>query len=223
MPGTALTWDQTGDRYYHTGISKGVLFVQNDDGTYAEGVAWNGLTSVEEKPEGADAQDLWADNMKYASFRTAEEYKGTISAYQYPKEFEECDGSKEYAPGMVIGQQKRKPFAFCYRTEVGNDTAGESDDGYIIHIVYNATCNPTSRNHQTINDSPDAIEFSWDFDTVPIVSSLTGAKPLSTIDIYSKRATAAKLTALEATLYGSSAANSSLPTPDAIFDALKDT
>ena len=222
-----LVWDATGERFYEMGVSKGVLYVQNSDGTYANGVAWNGLTSVTASPEGAEPNDLYADNIKYASLRSAETFGGTIEAYTYPDEWAECDGSAEPVDGVYVGQQKRKAFGFCYRTEVGNDTVSESDDGYILHIVWNATASPSERAYETINDNPDAITFSWDFDTTPV--ALTGFKPTAHIEINTTKLTAAGKTALatlEATLYGTDGSggntgtDATLPTPIAVLTAM---
>lgn len=222
MAAGKLVWDQTGQRYYEMGVSKGVLYVQKSDGTYEDGVAWNGLTSVTESPDGAEANDLWADNIKYASFRSVETFGGTIEAYTYPDEWAVCDGSAEPVTGVYLHNQKRTPFGFCFRTEVGNDTAGEDDDGYLLHIIWNATASPSDRDYETINDSPDAITFSWEFDTTPV--AVTGYKPTSHITINStKLDTTGKtnLAALEDILYGkdattdpsAAATKPTLPTP----------
>lgn len=212
-----LTWDGTGTRYYHTGVSQGVLYPMSGS-SYAKGVAWNGLTSVTSTPEGAEPTDLWADNIKYASFRSAETFGGTINAYTFPDEFYACDGfaSPTGIDGMKIGQQKRTGFGFCYRTEVGNDTGDTSDDGYILHIVYGATVSPSEQTHDTINDSPDAMEFSWEFTTTPISfsSAIANGKPTSYIELNSLELGTTKMTAVEAALYGSSTADAYLPTPD---------
>ncbi len=199
-----LQWDKTGERFYELGVDHGVLYPQNDNGTYGTGVVWNGLTGVTESPDGADANDLWADNMKYATLRAAETFGATIEAYTYPDEFAVCDGTAEPVAGVRLGQQKRKPFGFCFRTQTGNDTASESDDGYKIHLIYNATASPSDRSYETINDSPDAITFSWEISTTPI--AVEGYKPISTITIDSTKFTTteqkALLTALEEKLYG---------------------
>lgn len=222
----ALSWDGTGERFYENGISKGVLYVQKSDGTYEDGVAWNGLTKVTEKPDGAEATDLWADNIKYASMRSAEKFGGTIEAYTYPDEWLPCDGFNATAvKGVMIGQQKRASFGLCYRTEVGNDTPTESDDGYQLHLVWNATASPSERDYETINDSPDAITFSWEFDTTPVKFENDLFKPTAHIIIDTTRLdTAGKtaLTALETTLYGGSATNAkpTLPTPLAVLTAM---
>ena len=208
----AIVWDKTAERLYETGVDHGVLYPQNASGQYQTGVAWNGLISVTEKPDGAEANDLYADNIKYASLRSAETFGATIEAYMYPAEFAECDGSVAIANGVYIGQQVRRPFGFVYRTLVGNDTAGETDDGYKLHIIYNATASPSEKNYETINDSPDAITMSWDIDTTPV--PMSGRKPVSTITIDSKACDSAKLTQLENVLFGTANSEPSLPTPD---------
>lgn len=209
-----ISWDKTGERFYETGIDRGVLYVQNADGTYANGVAWNGLISVTEKPDGAEPNDLYADNIKYASLRSAETYGATIEAYTYPEEFAQCDGSAIIGSGGVyVGQQSRKPFGFSYRTLKQNDTASESDDGYLLHIIYNATASPTEKNHETVNDSPDAMTMSWDLDTTPVAfESNSNLKPTATITIDSTKCNKSALMNLENTLYGGS-----LPTPDEVI------
>ncbi len=217
----ALTWDATGTRYYEMGVQKGVLYVQKSDGTYEDGVAWNGLTAVTESPEGAEPTDLWADNIKYATLRSTETFGGTIEAYTYPDEFLPCDGFAIPVDGVMLAQQPRKAFGFCYRTEVGNDTSTEA--GYQLHIVWGATASPSERAYETINDSPDAITFSWEFETTPV--AVAGYKPTSRITIDTTRLdTAGKtaLTALETTLYGGSATNAkpTLPTPAAVLTAM---
>lgn len=216
-----IVWDAVGDRYYHNGVSQGILFPQKADGTYDNGVAWNGLTGVDESPDGGDTNDLWADNIKYGSLRGAENFKGSISAYQYPDEFNACDGRVVTSSGIIIGQQKRQPFGFVYRTEIGNDTASGTDDGYIIHVVWNATVSPSDRSYETINDSPDAIEFSWDFETIPVaVTGITGVKHLSTMEFNSLKLTTAQMTALENKLFGTDgtgATDPTLPDPDTLY------
>jgi hypothetical protein len=212
-----LVWDQTGTRFYEMGVQKGVLYVQQSDGTYGDGVAWNGLTSVTESPEGAEPTDLWADNIKYATLRSAETFGGTIEAYQAPEEFMECDGTIAAADGVYVGQQSRKAFGFCYRTEVGSDTMTDasSDDGYKLHIIWNATASPSERAYESINDSPDAITFSWEFTTTPVVVG-DGYKPTASITIdKTKLDTTGRgyLEILEGVLYGSTTADATLPTP----------
>ena len=217
----ALVWDATGTRFYEMGVQKGVLYVQNTDGTYENGVAWNGLTAVTESPDGAEPTDLWADNIKYASLRSAETFGGTIEAYTYPDEFLPCDGFATPVEGVMLGQQPRKSFGFCYRTEVGNDTSTEA--GYQLHIVWGATASPSERAYETINDSPDAITFSWEFETTPV--NVAGYKPTSRITIDTTRLDTAgrtALTTLETTLYGGTGdnANPTLPTPAQVLTTM---
>lgn len=216
-----LVWDATGSRYLESGTDRGVLYLQDATGAYPEGVAWNGLTGVTESPSGADANDFWADNIKYASIRATETFGGTIEAYTYPKEFEACDGSAELTTGVTIGQQSRATFGFSFRSKVMNDTATEDDDAYKIHIIYGATASPSDRGYQTINDSPDAITFSWEISTVPV--NVAGHKPTSSLIIDSSKVDDTKLKALEAVLYGSESetAKPRLPLPDEIVTLLK--
>ena len=216
-----LTWDQSGQKKYENGVSKGVLYKRNN-ATPAVwiGYPWNGLTGVTESPEGADKTDLWADNIKYASMRAAETFGGTIEAYTYPAEFESCNGEASLAEGIVIGQQNREPFGLCYRTEQGNDTEG-ANYGYKLHLVYNCTCSPSERAYETINDNPDAITFSWEFDSTPV--EVTGHKATSCIVIDSTKVPSAKMTALENALYGTAQADAYLPSPDQIISILSST
>ena len=213
-----LEWDKNTERLYETGVRNGVLYVQDDNGTYPKGVAWNGLTGVTESPDGAEPTDLWADDIKYLSIRSAETFGGTIEAYTYPDEFMECDGSKEVVPGVVMGQQGRRPFGFAYRTTLGND-AKLNDYAYKLHLVYNATASPSEKAYETINDSPDAITFSWEFETTPVNTSIPGAKPVSLITIDSSKVDAAKLKTLEDILYGATG-SAKLPSPDEVFTTL---
>lgn len=222
-----IIWDNTGERLYETGVNHGVLYTQKADGTYNNGVAWNGLTAVTESPDGAESTDLWADNIKYASLRSAETFGATIEAYTYPEEFAVCDGSAEIFEGVYVGQQSRTPFGFCYRTEVGSDTmAADSDAGYKIHIIYNATASPSEKAYETINDSPDAITFSWEIDTTPI--PVSGHKPTATLVIDSTKIPSEKLTLIENKLYGTdadteagtTATEPTLLTPDQILDLI---
>ena len=225
MPDTkALHWDASGEKVYENGVSKGVLYLKNSD-TPAKwiGYAWNGLTAVTESPEGADKTDLWADNIKYASMRAAETFGGTIEAYTYPSEFEACNGEATLATGAVYGQQGRTAFGLCYRTEIGNDEVpiGATGSGYKLHLVYNCTCAPSERAYETINDSPDAITFSWEFDSTPV--TVTGGKPTSVITVDSTKATSAGLTALENALYGTVSTDPYLPDPDTVATLLATT
>ena len=208
MPST-ITWDATGERLFETGVDHGVLYILGANGTYGNGIAWNGLTGVTESPDGAEPTDLWADNIKYATLRSAETFGFTIEAYTYPDEFGECDGSASPASGVYIGQQGRKPFGFCYRTKIGSDTDTEAND-YKIHVAYNCTASPSERSYETINDSPDAITFSWEVTTTPV--NVTGYKPTSLITIDVSKLDSSKKTALENALYGGA-----LPAPDALL------
>ena len=210
MP-TTITWDATGERLFETGVDQGVLYVLNPTtNVYGNGVAWNGLTGVTESPDGAEPTDLWADNIKYATLRSAETFGLTIEAYTYPDEFGECDGSASPSDGVHIGQQSRKPFGFSYRTKVGSDTDTEANN-YKIHVIYNCTASPSERSYETINDSPDAITFSWEVTTTPV--NVTGYKPTSEITIDVWKLTSAQKTALENALYG----GGGLPAPDALL------
>lgn len=208
-----IVWDAVGEHTFETGVRNGVLYLKDAQGAYSTGVAWNGLTSVSESPEGAEATDLYADDIKYLTLMSAENFKATIEAYTYPVEFEECDGSATIAKGVVIGQQSRKPFGLCYRTAIGNDTDG-NEHGYKLHIVYGCQASPSEKQYSTINDSPEAITFSWEVNTTPV--NVTGKKPTATLIIDSTKADKAKLTALEAILYGSEEKESRLPLPDEI-------
>ncbi len=212
-----LTWDQTGARLYETGVKKGVLYPQATSGTYPLGVAWNGLTAVTESPSGAEATDLYADDIKYLSLMSTEEFGATVEAYTYPDEFAECDGSATVATGVTIGQQARKAFGLCYRTALGNDVSNE-DYGYKLHLIYGAKASPSEKGYSTINDSPDAITFSWELNTTPV--EVTGYKPTASLVIDSTKADADKLAALEAILYGSDEAEARLPLPDEVISLM---
>lgn len=216
-----IIWDQAGEKLYETGVDRGVLFPQNANGTYANGVGWNGLTAVNQSPSGGDTNDLYADNIKYLSLRAAEDYGATIEAFTYPDEFMECDGSKEIAPGVYAGQQARKPFGFSYRTLIGNDTEGEAH-GYKLHIVYNATVSPSEKSYGTVNDSPDAINFSWEVSTTPVALPAP-FKPTAHIEIDSTKADGDKLTALENLLYGTENAEPTLPNPATVISMMGTT
>ena len=208
-----LVWDQTGDRLYETGVSKGVLYPIQSDGAYSKGVAWNGLSSVTESPSGAEANPIYADDMKYLNLLSAEEFSATIEAYTYPDEFAECDGSADIATGVSIGQQKRKVFGLCYRTVLGNDV-DSNDHGYKLHLIYGCMAAPSEKAYASINDSPEAITFSWEVSTTPV--NVTGFKPTASITIDSTKAKKEKLTALEAILYGDENKEARLPLPDEI-------
>lgn len=207
-----LVWDQTGERLYETGVRNGVLYIPTA-GVYSKGVAWNGLTAVTESPSGAEATPLYADDIKYLNLMSTEEFGATIEAYTYPDEFAECDGSAALVDGVYIGQQARKTFGLCYRTTVGNDTEG-NDYGYKLHIIYGCLAAPSEKGYATINDSPEAITFSWEVTTTPV--NVTGAKPTASITIDSTKADATKLAALEDILYGSESEEARLPLPDEI-------
>lgn len=207
-----LTWDGTGQKFYETGVDHGVLYPMKSDGTYDKGVAWNGLTAVNESPSGAEPNEKYADNILYAVLRSAEKYEATIEAMMYPDEFGECDGTAEIAKGVRVGGQLRRAFGFAYRSKIGNDVAG-MDKGYKLHLIYNATAKPSEKNYETVNEDPDTISFSWEIATTPV--TLDGFLPVSHIVIDSTKADATKLAALEAMLYGSDGATGdpTLPTP----------
>lgn len=213
-----LVWDQSGQRFYETGVKMGVLYVQDASGAYPKGVAWNGLTAVNEAPSGAEATPLYADDIKYLNLRSAEEFGATIEAYTYPEEFEACDGSAELAPGVKIGQQARNAFGLCYRTVVGNDIAG-NDFGYKLHIIYGATAAPSEKAYATINDSPEAITFSWEVSCTPV--EVAGFKPTASLVIDSTKVEKEKLAALEAKLYGDESTEAMLPLPAEIAEIFK--
>lgn len=215
-----IVWDTTGQRKFETGVSRGVLYPLNAENLYTPGVPWNGLTGVTESPSGAELTDLWADGIKYASLRAAETFGGTIEAYTYPDEFAECDGSAEPVDGMYLGQQKRKSFGFCYRSEIGNDVDGlENEKSYKLHLIYNATVNPSEKAYTTVNDSPDAITMSWEVNTTPV--AVTGYKPTSCITIDSNKVKPENLTSLEEILYGGETVEPRLPLPDEVIEILK--
>ena len=208
-----IVWDAVGEHTFETGVRNGVLYLKDAQGAYSTGVAWNGLTSVSESPEGAEPTDLYADDIKYLTLMSAENFKATIEAYTYPDEFAECDGSATIADGVTIGQQSRKPFGLCYRTAIGNDTDG-NEHGYKLHIVYGCQASPSEKQYSTINDSPEAITFSWEVSTTPV--NVNGKKPTATLIIDSTKADKSKLTALEDILYGSESVEPRLPLPDEI-------
>ena len=213
-----LVWDEVGKRIYETGVDKGVLYVQDEEGAYGKGVAWNGLTAVNEAPSGAEPTPLYADNIKYLELTSKEEYGATIEAYTYPDEFEACDGSAEIGAGVVIGQQSRKVFGLCYRTVKGNDVKN-NDYGYKIHLVYGCKAKPAQKNYQTINDSPEAITFSWEVSTTPV--EVEGFKPTATVTIDSTKVTAEKLKSIEDALYGTESVEPKLLLPDEIMAIVK--
>lgn len=207
-----LVWDAIGERYYETGVKKGVLYVM-EGGQYGNGVAWNGLTAVTESPSGAEATPLYADDIKYLNLISNEEFGGTIEAYTYPDEFKACNGEGELAEGISIGQQARKSFGFCYRTIIGNDTE-ENEHGYKLHLVYGAKAAVSEKAYASVNESPEAITFSWEFTTTPV--EVDGFKPTSIVTIDSTKVDAGKLAALEAKLYGSESEEPALPLPSEI-------
>lgn len=209
-----LVWDKTGEHFYETGVSHGVLYPMSEvPGTYDKGVAWNGLSSVTESPSGAEVSAIYADNIKYLNLMSAEEFEGTIEAYTYPDEFKVCDGSADLADGIIIGQQTRRTFAFCYQTKVGNDLNPEL--GYKIHIVYGALAQPSERAYETVNDSPEAITFSWEISTTPV--SVAGFKPTAHLEIDSTKVSAANLAKIEAKLYGTAEDEPTLLLPDEVL------
>ena len=215
-----LEWDKTGEHLYETGVDHGVLYFPDQTGAYKNGVAWNGLISVSESPSGAEATGQYADNIKYLNLISAEEFGATIEAYTYPEEFEACNGNKELVDntGVYVGQQSRSVFGFCYRTMIGNDTDGQ-DHGYKLHLVYGCQVSPSEKAYQTINDSPEALTFSWELSTTPV--NVTGKKPTALLVIDSTKIDSTKLTRIEAKLYGDeSSTGAVLPTPDEIAEIL---
>ena len=213
-----LVWDATGERKYETGVRNGVLYVMGEGGTYPKGVAWNGLTAVTESPSGAEATALYADDTKYLNLISAEEFGATIEAYTYPDEFAECDGSATLAAGVTIGQQPRKTFGMSYRTVYGNDVNNESY-GYKLHLIYGAVAAPSEKAYATINDSPEAITFSWEVKTTPV--NVTGHKPTASLTIDSTKVDKAKLAKIEEILYGKDEVEARLPLPDEIIQIMQ--
>lgn len=210
-----LVWDAQGEKFYETGVSKGVLY-PFANGAYGAGVAWNGLTQVSENPSGAEATALYADNIKYLNLQSAEEFGATIEAYTYPDEFAACNGELELGTGIQVGQQKRSQFALCYQTKIGNDQ--DSEAGYKIHIVYGCLAAPSEKAYATVNDSPEAITFSWEISTTPV--EVTGFKPTATVVIDSTKTDSAKLTTIKEALYGSESGSARLLLPNDILDIL---
>lgn len=213
-----LKWDESGKRLYETGVKQGVLYVMND-GAYGTGVAWNGLTAVTESPSGAEATPLYADDIKYLELYSAEEFGATIEAYTYPDEFGACDGTVTLEKGIIIGQQTRSTFALCYRTTIGSDTKGNKH-GYKLHIVYGCKASPSEKAYSTINDSPEAITFSWEVTSTPV--EVTGQEPTSTIVLDSTKLKPATMTAVEAKLYGDTSAEPTLLMPDELIALVKE-
>ena len=208
-----LVWDATGERKYENGVRNGVLYVMDQSGTYPKGVAWNGLTAVTESPSGAEATALYADDVKYLNLISAEEFGATVEAYTYPDEFAQCNGEASLVDGVTIGQQPRKTFGMAYRTVLGNDVENESY-GYKLHLIYGAVASPSEKAYATINDSPEAITFSWELKTTPVV--VNGFKPTASLTIDSTKANAEKLAALEDILFGSESGEARLPLPNEI-------
>ena len=222
-----LVWDKTGEHYYETGVKNGVLYPMSASGTYPKGVAWNGLTAITESPSGAEATALYADDIKYLNLMSNEEFGATVEAYTYPDEFAECDGSASLTEGVYIGQQARKTFGLCYRTTLGNDSKG-NDYGYKLHIIYGAMASPSEKAYSTINDSPDAITFSWELSTTPV--AVANFKPTASLTIDSTKVDPQKLAELEEILYGkdgtgedhsTGAVDPRLPLPDEIANIMK--
>ena len=209
-----IVWDEVGERFYETGVKNGVLYPQDSTGAYPKGVAWNGLTAVNENPSGADANDIYADDDLYLTLRGKEIFGATIEAYTYPDEFGVCDGSAELAQGITIGQQTRKAFGLSYRTAIGNDVDGV-DHGYKLHLIYGATASPSSKNYQTINDNPEAMTLSWEIKTTPI--KVTGHKPTACLTIDSTKVAQGVMKKIEDKLYGTESGEATLPTPDEIL------
>lgn len=217
-----IVFDADGQRFFEAGVRNCVLYKKAEN-KWTNGVAWNGISNITESPDGAEANDIYADDIKYASMRSAETYGGSIEAYMYPPEFEECDGAYTSANGVYIGQQIRKPFSLCYRTMIGSDELGVNDDEYKLHLVYNATVSPSEKSHDTINDSPDAGTMNWDFDTTPV--SCTGHKPTSKITIDTTKLSEKGKTALATLLgklYGTESTEPELPLPDEIMEMFKE-
>ena len=213
-----LVWDESGKRVYETGVRNGVLYVQGESGSYEKGVAWNGLTAVTESPSGAEPTALYADDIKYLELFSAEEFGATIEAYTYPEEFEACDGSASLGTGVTIGQQDRKAFGICYRTVVGNDVKG-NEHGYKLHLVYGAKAKPSEKAYATVNDSPEAVTFSWEVTTTPV--NVAGFKPTASVTIDSTKIEAGKLKAIEDKLYGTQDQEPTLLLPDEIAQIVK--
>ena len=214
-----LTWDAAGERLYETGVRNVVLYVKTGS-TYGKGVAWNGVTSIEENPTGAEATPLYANDIKYLNLVSNEEYEASITAYTYPDEFAECDGSAQLKTGVRIGQQPRKEFGFCYRTAIGNDTEG-TEHGYKLHLVYGALASPSSKSHSTINNDPEAAEMSWDITTTPV--EVTGHRPTSVVEIDSTKVKPEELANLEKALYGDAETEAKLPSPTEVAEMFTDS
>ena len=213
-----LIWDEVGQRFFETGVKNGVLYVQDDDGSYKNGVVWNGLTAVTESPSGAEETPLYADDVKYLTLRSAEQFGATIEAYTYPEEFEQCDGSASIAAGVTIGQQARRAFGLCYRTAVGNDIQGQ-EFSYKLHLLYGCTVAPSEKSYSTINDNPEAITFSWELSTIPV--PVDGFKPTASLVIDASKVDEGKMQLLEDALFGDESTEAKLLTPNEIMELLK--
>ena len=213
-----LIWDEVGQRFFETGVKNGVLYVQDDDGSYKNGVVWNGLTAVTESPSGAEETPLYADDVKYLTLRSAEEFGATVEAYTYPEEFEQCDGSASIADGVTIGQQARRAFGLCYRTSVGNDIQGQNYS-YKLHLIYGCTVAPSEKSYSTINDNPEAITFSWELSTVPV--PVDGFSPTASLVIDASKVEAGKMQQLEDALFGDESNEAKLLLPNEIMELLK--
>ena len=213
-----LIWDEVGQRFFETGVKNGVLYVQDNDGSYKNGVVWNGLTAVTESPSGAEETPLYADDVKYLTLRSAEEFGATVEAYTYPVEFEQCDGSAAIAEGVTIGQQARRAFGLCYRTSVGNDIQGQNYS-YKLHLIYGCTVAPSEKSYSTINDNPEAITFSWELSTVPV--PVDGFSPTASLVIDASKVDEGKMALLEDALFGDEQNEARLLLPNEIMEMLK--
>ena len=213
-----LIWDEVGQRFFETGVKNGVLYVQDNDGSYKNGVVWNGLTAVTESPSGAEETPLYADDVKYLTLRSAEQFGATIEAYTYPEEFEQCDGSASIAAGVTIGQQARRAFGLCYRTSVGNDIQGQNYS-YKIHLIYGCTVAPSEKSYSTINDNPEAITFSWELSTVPV--PVDGFSPTASLVIDASKVDEEKMQLLENALFGDDQNEAKLLLPNEIMELMK--
>lgn len=213
-----LIWDEVGQRFFETGVKNGVLYVQDNDGSYKNGVVWNGLTAVTESPSGAEETPLYADDVKYLTLRSAEEFGATVEAYTYPEEFEQCDGSASIANGVTIGQQARRAFGLCYRTSVGNDIQGQNFS-YKLHLIYGCTVAPSEKSYSTINDNPEAITFSWELSTVPV--PVDGFSPTASLVIDASKVDEGKMQQLEDALFGAESNEAKLLLPNEIMEMLK--
>lgn len=215
-----LKWHTSGSRELEAGVSEVILFPMESDGSYANGIAWNGVTAINENPSGADVTDLYADNIKYASMTSAEKFGFTIEAFTYPNEWSECDGSAEAKTGVFLGQQPRKAFGLCYKTQIGDETHPGMNKGYKLHIIYNSTASPSGRGYSTINDNPDAISFSWEANSTPVAFEDYQLDAVCEITVDSTKANPSKLADLVDILYGDLSNDSELPDPDTVLETL---